>query len=168
MNKFLRIGFFSVALAQSLYAVDATAWWQLHKDNNTIPPPVVPVLPDPLTIFEDSKLTLTSVTNPTNGEQSFNGSVIFDHNLLINLTINQQNQQDQSTPIYRLNNGGRIKDFTGNGTLTLNVNAPNLYAKSIFNFDGAGDGLNLNVKTNITATKGSQIFFLFLELVDRH
>ena len=161
MNKFLRIGFFSVALAQSLYAVDATAWWQLHKDNNTILPPVAPVLPDPLTIFEDSTLTLTSVTNPTNGEQSFNGSVIFDHNLLINLTIDQQARVDQSTPIYRLNNGIGMKDFSGNGSLTLRVNAQKLYAKSIFNFDGRGNGLNLGVKTNITTTEGSSVFSIF-------
>ena len=161
MYKFLRIGFFSVALAQSLYAVDATAWWQLHKDNPPPLPPAVPVLPDPLTIFEDSKLTLTTIANPQFGFQQFGGNITFDHNLLINLTIDQQVRVDQSTPIYRLNNGVGMKNFSGNGTLTLNVNATKLYAKSIFNFDGAGNGLNLNVKTNITATKGSQIFSIF-------
>lgn len=162
MNKFLRIGFFSVALAQSLYGVNANAWWQLDQANN--PPPQPPggvVIHDPLVIFEDSTLNITTTANPTNGFQFYNGNITFDHNLIIDLTIDQQKQQDQSTPIYRLDKGGKIKDFTGNGTLTLNVNAPNLYAKSIFNFDGAGDGLNLNVKTNITATKGSQIFSIF-------
>lgn len=161
MNKFLRIGFFSVALAQSLYGVVATAWWQLHKDNNTIPPPVVPVIPDPLTIFEDSTLTLTTIANPQFGFQQFGGNINFDHNLLINLTIDQQVQGDQSTPIYRLNNAMGMKDFNGNGTLSLVVSATNQYAKSIFNFDGGGNGLNLNVKTNITATKGSRIFSIF-------
>ena len=162
MNKFLRIGFFSVALAQSLYGVNANAWWQLDQANN--PPPQPPggvVIHDPLVIFEDSTLNITTTANPTNGFQFYNGNITFDHNLIIDLTIDQQKQQDQSTPIYRLDKGGKIKDFTGNGTLTLNVNAPNLYAKSIFNFDGARDGLNLNVKTNITATKGSQIFSIF-------
>ena len=156
MNKFLRIGFFSVALAQSLYAVDATAWWQLHKDNN--PPPAVPVLPDPLTIFEDSTLNITSVAIPINGGQLFNGNVIFDHNLTINLNVQAQGQ-NQATTIY--NDGVGMKNFTGNGTLTLNVNAPNLYAKSIFNFDGGGNGLNLGVKTNITTSGGSKVFSIF-------
>lgn len=160
MNKFLRIGFFSVALAQSLYAVDATAWWQLHKDNNTIPPPVAPVLPDPLTIFEDSKLDITANGNGALGRQFYNGNIMFDHNLVINLDVQGQGQ-NQATTIYRLDNGGLIKNFDGIGSLTLNIDSQNVFAKSIFNFDGARDGLNLNVKTNITATKGSQIFSIF-------
>ena len=85
MNKFLRIGFFSVALTQSLYGVNATQWWELDEANNTNPPPPAPTITDPLRIFENSTLTITSTANPTNGGQSFNGSVIFDHNLLINL-----------------------------------------------------------------------------------
>lgn len=161
MNKFLRIGFFSVALAQSLYGVVATEWWQLDKQNNTNPPPQNPTITDPLTIYENSTLTLTSIRNPQLGKQFWNGGINFDHNLIIDLTINQQNQQDQSTPIYRLNNGVGMKDFSGNGSLTLRVDAQNLYAKSIFNFDGAGNGLNLGVKTNITTTEGSRVFSIF-------
>ena len=163
MNKFLRIGFFSVALAQSLYGVVATEWWQLDKANNPPPqPPVGVVINDPLVIFEDSTLNITTTANPTFGNQQYGGSVNFNHNLLINLTIERQVQQDQSTPIYRLNNGVGMKNFSGNGTLSLQINTQNNNsAKSIFNFDGRGNGLNLGVKTNITTTEGSSVFSIF-------
>lgn len=163
MNKFLRIGFFSVALAQSLYGVVATEWWQLDKANNPPPqPPVGVVINDPLVIFEDSTLNITTTANPTFGNQQYDGSVNFNHNLLINLTIERQVQQDQSTPIYRLNNGVGMKNFSGNGTLSLQINTQNNNsAKSIFNFDGKGNGLNLGVKTNITTTEGSSVFSIF-------
>lgn len=159
MNKLLKTGFFSIILAQSLYAVDATAWWQLDKDNN--PPPQQPTLKDPLTIFENSTLNITTQTNTQLGGQYYNGSVIFDHNLSIMLDVNEQKQDDQSTTIYRLNNNSGMKDFTGNGNLSLQINSLNQYAKSIFNFDGQGNGLTMDVKTKITATEGSQIFSVF-------
>lgn len=154
MKKFLRIGFFSVALSQCLYGVDATEWWQLDE-NQTNPPP------DTLVIYENSTLNITTTNAPQNGAQQFNGSITFNHNLDISLTINGQMQQDQSTPIYRLNNADGIKNFDGTGTLTLNIDSQGTYAKSIFNFDGANNGLNLNVKTKIIATEGSQIFSIF-------
>ncbi|RDU72079.1 autotransporter outer membrane beta-barrel domain-containing protein [Helicobacter brantae] len=160
MKKFLRIGFFSVALSQCLYGVNATQWWELDKANNPQPqPPANPTITDPLTIYEDSTLNITTTTNPTAGSQYFNGSVNFDHNLTINLTTQGQ-ATNQTTMIYRLNGEG-MKDFNGVGSLTLSIDSQGMYAKSIFNFDNANSGLNLNVKTTITATEGSQIFSIF-------
>lgn len=162
MNKFLRIGFFSIALAQSLFAVNATQWWELDEANNP-PPPAGGnvVVNDPLVIYENSTLSITTDNNPQFGFQQFGGSIQFDNNLSINLTVNGRNQQDQSTPIYRLNNAMGVKNFYGTGTLSLLVDSVNQYAKSIFNFDGAQNGLNVNVKTNVTTTENSQIFSIF-------
>lgn len=153
MNKFLRIGFFSVALVQSLFAVDATQWWEL--DQNQVNPP-----DDPLIIFEDSTLNITTNGNPQLGDQQYNGSIQLDHNLNINLTVNGQIQTDQSTPIYRINNAG-TKEFYGTGILNLLINSTNQYAKSIFNLDGTNNRLNINTKTNITTTENSRIFSIF-------
>ena len=96
MNKFLRIGFFSVALAQSLYGVVADAWWKLDQNNITNPPPPAGPIPisNPLVIFEDSTLNITTTAAPTNGFQFYNGSITFDHNLKINLkTKGRENQK---------------------------------------------------------------------------
>lgn len=162
MNRFLRIGFFSVALAQSLYGVVADAWWQLDEQNVTNPPAPGAQIPlsDPLRIFENSTLNITTNGNPQIGFQQYNGSIQFDNNLDINLTVNAQIPTDQSTPIYRINNAG-IKEFNGTGKLNLLIDSPNQYAKSIFNLDGANNRLNVNVKTNITTTEGSRIFSIF-------
>lgn len=156
MNKILRIGFFSVALAQSLYGVNATQWWELDKANNPPPPAgVAPTLTDPLEIYENSTLNITTIQNSQNGGQQYNGSVIFNHNLTVNLMVNEQVQSDRSTPIYRPD----VRDnntFSGNGLLKINIDAPNNYAKSIFNLDNST--LIINNKVNISATDNSQIF----------
>lgn len=155
MNKFLRIGFFSVALAQSLYGVDATEWWQLDENNYTDPPPALPVITDPLTIFEDSTLNITSTDAPTNGGQFYNGSILFNHNLNINLSINGQVGADQSTPIYRLDQ--RVKNtFSGDKLLKITIDAQNNYAKSVFNLDNST--LVIDNDVNISTTDKSQIF----------
>lgn len=160
MNKFLRIGFFSVALAQSLYGVVADAWWKLDQANNPPPqPPAGVVINNPLVIFEDSTLNITTTAAPANGFQFYNGSITFDHNLKINLkTKDRENQK--KTSIYRLN-GGVTQSFNGNGILDITVDATQAIGEQIFDLlrNGVnGPTLNVNVKTNITATEGSRIF----------
>ncbi|RDU69280.1 autotransporter outer membrane beta-barrel domain-containing protein [Helicobacter cholecystus] len=159
MNRFLRIGFFSALLAQNLYSVNANWWWELDEDNNPIPP-AGPILRDPLTIYEDSTLNVIANGDGNLGNQFFSGNIIFNHNLVINL-LTQRSGTNETTTIYRRDNHFNIANFDGIGTLTLNIDSPNVFAKSIFNFDGGQDGLNLNVKTNIRATEGSQIFSVF-------
>lgn len=161
MNKFLRIGFFSVALAQSLYGVVADAWWKLDQNNITNPPPPTGPIPisNPLVIFEDSTLNITTTTTPANGFQFYNGSITFDHNLKINLKTEGREKQ-KKTSIYRLN-GGVTRSFNGNGILDITVDATQAIGEQIFDLllNGVnGPTLNVNVKTNITATEGSRIF----------
>lgn len=160
MNKFLRIGFFSVALAQSLYGVVATQWWELDKQNNTNPPPPNPTITDPLTIYENSTLNITTITTPQVGGQFYSGSINFDHDLTINLIANGR-EGNKTTSIYRII-GTANNTFSGTGSLTLNVDATRSIGEQIFDLrkNGAGNTLILNVgvKTNIVATEGSQIF----------
>lgn len=160
MNKFLRIGFFSVALAQSLYGVVATQWWELDKQNNTNPPPQNPTITNPLTIYENSTLNITTIAAPQVGGQFYNGSINFDHDLTINLIANKR-EGNKTTSIYRII-GTANNTFSGTGSLTLNVDATRSIGEQIFDLrkNGAGNTLVLNVgvKTNIVATEGSQIF----------
>lgn len=160
MNKFLTIGFFSVALAQSLYGVVATQWWELDKQNNTNPPPPNPTITDPLTIYENSTLNITTITAPQVGGQFYSGSINFDHDLTINLIANRR-EGNKTTSIYRII-GTANNTFSGTGSLTLNVDATRSIGEQIFDLrkNGAGNTLVLNVgvKTNIVATEGSQIF----------
>lgn len=160
MNKFLRIGFFSVALAQSLFAVDATQWWELDEANNTNPPPQNPTLRDPLTIYENSTLNITTTANPGIGGQLFNGSIIFDHDLTINLVADGR-EGNKTTSIYRIL-GTANNTFSGTGSLTLNIDATGATGEQIFDIreNGAGNNavLNIGVKTKITTTKESHIF----------
>lgn len=160
MNKFLRIGFFSVALAQSLYGVVATQWWELDKQNNTNPPPPNPTITDPLTIYENSTLNITTIAQPTNGGQLFGGSILFNNNLTINLKVDKR-EGNKTTSIYRLL-GTQDKTFSGTGTLRLIVDATGAIGEQIFDIkqNGAGNTtkLEIGVKTNISATEGSKIF----------
>lgn len=162
MNKFLRIGFFSVALAQSLFAVNATQWWELDEQNVTNPPAPGAQIPlsDPLTIFENSTLNITTITNPTEGNQWFGGSIIFDNNLSINL-IAAGREKNKTTSIYRII-GGANNTFSGNGSLNLVVDATQATGEQIFDIqrNGAANApvLNIGVKTNISVTEGSKIF----------
>lgn len=160
MNKFLRIGFFSVALAQSLYGVVATQWWQLDENNYTDPPPPQPVINDPLTIYENSTLNITTITQPTNEGQLFGGSILFNNNLTINLKVDKR-EGNKTTSIYRLL-GTQDKTFSGTGTLRLIVDATDAIGEQIFDIKQNGAGhttkLEIGVKTNISATEGSKIF----------
>ena len=160
MNKFLRIGFFSVALAQSLYGVVATQWWELDKQNNTNPPPPNPTITDPLTIYENSTLNITTIAQPTNGGQLFGGSILFNNNLTINLKVDKR-EGNKTTSIYRLL-GTQDKTFSGTGTLRLIVDATGAIGEQIFDIKQNGAGhttkLEIGVKTNISATEGSKIF----------
>lgn len=160
MNKFLRIGFFSVALAQSLYGVVATQWWELDKQNNTNPPPPNPTITDPLTIYENSTLNITTIAQPTNGGQLFGGSILFNNNLTINLKVDKR-EGNKTTSIYRLL-GTQDKTFSGTGTLRLIVDATGAIGEQIFDIKRNGAGkttiLNVGVKTYISTTEGSHIF----------
>lgn len=153
MKKFLRIGFFSVALSQCLYGVDATEWWQL--DENQINPP-----PDPLVIYEDSTLDITTTTAPQVGGELYNGSILFNNNLTINLKV-EGREGNKTTSIYRLL-GTQDKTFSGTGTLKLVVDAKDVIGEQIFDIKRQGAGnttkLEIGVKTNISATEGSKIF----------
>lgn len=163
MNKFLRIGFFSVALAQSLFAVNATQWWELDEENYTDPPPAGPVIRDPLTIFEDSTLSIISITAPQNGGQFFNGSIIFDHNLSINFTADGR-ENNKTTTLYRIL-GAAQNTFTGTGSLNLIIDATQATGEQIFDIRQNGVGnlttLDIGVKTNISTTEGSHVFSIF-------
>ena len=132
MNKFLRIGFFSVALAQSLYGVVATQWWELDKQNNTNPPPQNPTITNPLTIYENSTLNITTIAAPQVGGQFYNGSINFDHDLTINLIANGR-EGNKTTSIYRII-GTANNTFSGTGSLTLNVDATRSIGEQIFVF----------------------------------
>ncbi|WP_300642815.1 hypothetical protein, partial [uncultured Helicobacter sp.] len=160
MNKFLRIGFFSVALAQSLYGVVATQWWELDKQNNTNPPPPNPTITDPLTIYENSTLNITTIAQPTNGGQLFDGNILFNNNLTINLKVDKR-EGNKTTSIYKLL-GTQDKTFSGTGTLRLIVDATGAIGEQIFDIKQNGAGhttkLEIGVKTNISATEGSKIF----------
>lgn len=162
MNKFLRIGFFSVALAQSLYGVVADAWWKLDQNNITNPPPPAGPIPisNPLVIFEDSTLNITTTTTPANRFQFYNGNITFDHNLLVNLTIVGR-EKNKITPLYRIE-GNANNTLSGSGTFSIVVDANQAIGEQIFDLkrNGAGNTLVLNVgvKTNISATEGSKIF----------
>lgn len=163
MNKFLRIGFFSVALAQSLYGVVADAWWKLDQNNITNPPPPTGPIPisNPLVIFEDSTLNITTTTAPTNGFQFYNGSITFDHNLTINFKVAQR-EGNKTTPLYRIMNNTANNTFSGTGRLNITVDATQATGEQIFDLKRGNAGntlvLNVGVKTNIVATEGSKIF----------
>ena len=162
MNKFLRIGFFSVALAQSLYGVVADAWWKLDQNNITNPPPPAGPIPisNPLVIFEDSTLNIITITAPANGFQFYNGNITFDHNLLVNLTIVGR-EKDKITPLYRIE-GNANNTLSGSGTFSIVVDANQAIGEQIFDLKRGNAGntlvLNVGVKTNIVATEGSKIF----------
>lgn len=160
MKKFLRIGFFSVALSQCLYGVDATEWWELDENNYTDPPPPQNVISDPLTIFENSTLNLTTIAQPTDGGQLFSGSILFNNNLTINLKVDGR-EGNKTTSIYRLL-GTQDKTFSGTGTLKLIVDATDAIGEQIFDIKQQGAGnttkLEIGVKTNISTTEGSRIF----------
>lgn len=160
MKKALKIGFLSVALAQSLCAVDAQFWWQLDEANNTNPPPQNPVLPsDPLVIWENSILNLQTVQNPRLGFDLYDGSITFDHNLILNLDVRQR-QDATKTTIYRLNTP-QNKIFQGNGQFRLNIDATNgIPARSIFELDRGT--LISRVKTWINATENSQMETIYI------
>lgn len=153
MKKFLRIGFFSVALSQCLYGVDATEWWQLDENQTNPPPPL-------LVIFENSTLNITTIAQPTDGGQLFGGSILFNNNLTINLKI-EGREGNKTTSIYRLL-GTQDKTFSGTGTLKLIVDATDAIGEQIFDIkqNGAGNTtkLEIGVKTNISTTEGSRIF----------
>lgn len=161
MKKILRIGFFSVALSQCLYGVDATQWWELDEANNPPPdPPALPVLNDPLIIYENSTLNLTTTANPALGGELFGGSILFNNNLTINLKI-EGREGNKTSSIYRLL-GTQDKTFSGTGTLKLIVDATDAIGEQIFDIKQNGAGhttkLEVGVKTNISATEGSKIF----------
>lgn len=161
MKKFLRIGFFSAALSQCLYGVVATQWWELDEANNPPPdPPALPVLNDPLTIYENSTLNITTTANPVIGGELFGGSILFNNNLTINLKI-EGREGNKTSSIYRLL-GTQDKTFSGTGTLKLIVDATDAIGEQIFDIKQNGAGhttkLEVGVKTNISATEGSKIF----------
>lgn len=160
MKKFLRIGFFSIALSQCLYGVDATEWWELDENNYTDPPPAQNVISDPLIIYENSTLNITTITQPTDGGQLFGGSILFNNNLTINLKV-EDREGNKTTSIYRLL-GTQDKTFNGTGTLKLIIDATDAIGEQIFDIkqNGAGNTtkLEIGVKTNISTTEGSKIF----------
>lgn len=159
MKGNLRVGFLSVALAQNLLAVNATAWWQLNMVNNPPQPPPNPiVINDPLTIYEPSTLSITTTNNPTIGNQLFNGSIVFNHNLNINLNVNQVKPMDMYSTIYEVKNGAN-KIFSGAGSLGLTINAPNQAAKSVFNVEGGK--LSIHTNTTIKTTQDSNLYSVF-------
>lgn len=160
MRESLKVGFLSIALSQALFGVDATAWWQLDRVNfPPLQPPGPVIINDPLVIWENSTLHITSTNGPQNGVQTFAGDIIFNHNLAITLTANDW-AANSTTPIYQLN-GAQQKSFSGAGTLSLVIEAPNRYAKSIFNLDGTGTQLDIGVKTIIKTTDNSNLYSVF-------
>lgn len=157
--KKIGIGILSLALAQTLQAVDAQFWWQLDQANDPLNPPQQPVLNDPLTIYEDSVLNVTT-NGQALGSDFYNGSIVFDHNLSINVDVNLVDQVEQSATIYGFDNAQ--KSWTGSGSLSVLIKADRgRFAKSIFNFNGANTKFDVGVKTHISATENTQIFSVF-------
>lgn len=160
MRESFKVGFLSIALSNALFGVNATAWWELDRANiPPRPPGGVVIINDPLVIWENSTLNITSINNPQNGFQLFAGNIIFNHDLAIKLTANQW-AQNNTTPIYQIS-GGNKKSFSGAGTLSLVIDAPNNSAKSIFNLDGTGTRLDIGVKTIIKTTENSNLYSVF-------
>lgn len=161
MKRILRASFLSFALIECLNAVNATFWWQLDQANNPPPPPPnPPTLTDPLRIYEDSVLSIITTAGQTQGNDLYGGNILFDHNLRINVNVAQQGQ-NQATTIYRGNNNNQKKTFSGAGSLHVLIDAQGAYAKSVFDFDGANNGLEIAVKTKIEATQNSKVFSIF-------
>lgn len=158
MKRILRASFLSFALIECLNAVNATFWWQLDQANNPpAQPPNPPTITDPLRIYEDSVLSITTTVGQTQGSDLYNGNITFDHNLRINVNVDQQGA-NQSTTIYQGNNNGQ-KKFEGKGRLDILIDSTKNYAKSVFNLDKTE--LEIGVKTSIKMVDQSKLFSIF-------
>ena len=159
MKKSLRVGFLSLALIQCLNAVNANFWWELDKANN--PPPQGQItITDPLRIYENSVLNITTSAAPALGSQIYNGNITFDHDLRINVNVAQWGA-NQSTTIYqRDNNNNGQRKFEGAGSLDILIDSTGQnHAKNVFNLNNAH--LEIAVKTNIKMIDQSRLFSIF-------
>ncbi|ANV97679.1 hypothetical protein BBW65_02150 [Helicobacter enhydrae] len=160
MKTLLQSSLLSIVLAQALYGVNATQWWQLDQANNPPPqPPNLPTITDPLVIWEDSTLTLKAIGNNFAAQfPKYNGSIQFDNNL--NVIANIKNSIVQETPIYEINTG---KKWLGNRSFNITIDSTQSTgdgARGIFKLD-RGSSLTSEAKVNITAVENSKIYSVF-------
>lgn len=167
MKKALGIGLLSVALAQSLYAVNTDSWSGLVQP--TQPPAPPPVLGDDLTIFENSNLNFgadKALLDKTFGDTLYNGNILFNHNLNININYTGStptgNEENGRTTIYRADTQ---RTFSGGGILNINLNSSESSSdgiKALFATTRGTGSLTVNNKFYLTASQDSLIYSIFL------